>query len=204
MGLLILGAGMGIVGGVLPSPLHMIALAQAVLGRWWRVMFVLLAPPMVIDAAFLGLTFFFLHLVPAGAVHYVAYVGGAVLIGYAGYSLWELSSKSQDETLQFAAFTAPGISVASLAEVATPGNWIYWITIAGPILAEARLRGWGYVVPFFAGGLVGYYGSSIFSTWLLAWGAGRHRRFKQGLFLAADLLLLIMGISYFMRAYVGR
>lgn len=34
MGLLLLGAGMGSVGGLIPSPLHMISLTQVALGRW--------------------------------------------------------------------------------------------------------------------------------------------------------------------------
>ena len=38
----------------------------------------------------------------------------------------------------------------------------------------------------------------------MAWGAGLHKRFKQHLFLAANILLLLMGISYLVRAYFGR
>ena len=44
MDLLILGAGMGIVGGMFPNPLHMIALTQVALGRWGRAIFVLTGP----------------------------------------------------------------------------------------------------------------------------------------------------------------
>jgi sulfite exporter TauE/SafE len=39
---------------------------------------------------------------------------------------------------------------------------------------------------------------------LLGWGAGLHKGFKQHLFLAANILLLLMGISYLARAYLGR
>ena len=45
MDLLILGAGMGVVGGMLPNPLQMIALTQVALGRWARAIFVLIVPP---------------------------------------------------------------------------------------------------------------------------------------------------------------
>ena len=70
-------------------------------------------------------------------------------------------------------------------------------------LPKAASIGYGHVVPFFLGGLLGFYGAALFSLCLLAWGAGLHKRFKQHLFLAANILLLLMGISYLVRAYFG-
>ncbi|MGA3167207.1 MAG: hypothetical protein ABSF14_13950 [Terriglobia bacterium] len=203
MDLLILGAGMGMVGGLLPSPLHMIALTQVALGRWLRAIFVLIGPPLVVDGGLLLVTLFFFRFVPPHIAHYVAYVGGLVLISFAGYSLWELRHKTREEMASSAALSYVSVSVATLAELAAPGTWIYWLTIAGPILAEGRQRGYWHVVPFFVGGGVGFYGAAVFSVWLLAWGAGLHKRFKQHLFLAANVLLLLMGISYLVRAYLG-
>jgi hypothetical protein len=204
MDLFLIGAGMGIVGGLLPNPLQMIALTQVALGRWGRAIFVLTVPPLGVDACLLLVTLFFYRLIPLGIAHSVAYVGGVVLLGFASYSLWELGHKTRQEMEHSAALTYAGVSVALLAEVAAPGTWIYWLTIAGPILAEGRLHGYGHVVPFFVGGLVGYYGAAIFSTCLIAWGAGLHQRFKQHLILIANILLLFMGISYLVRAYLGQ
>jgi hypothetical protein len=204
MDLLILGAGMGIVGGIFPNPLHMIALTQVALGRWGRAIFVLMGPPLVVDGAFLFVTLFFFRLIPFGIVHYIAYVGGSIVIGFASYALWEMRRKTQEEMATSAVYTFTGVSVATLAEVAAPGTWIYWVTIAGPILAEGRVRGYGHVVPFCVGSLVGYYGAAVVSTALMAWGAGLHKKFKQHLILAANILLLLMGISYLVRAYFGK
>jgi hypothetical protein len=58
------------------------------------------------------------------------------------------------------------------------------------------------VVPFFAGGLAGYYGAALISTCLMAWGAGLHKAFKKHLILIANVLLLLMGLSYIVRAYL--
>jgi hypothetical protein len=203
MDLLILGAGMGMVGGMLPNPLQMIALTQVGLGRWARAIFVLIVPPLVVDAAFLFVTLLFFRFIPLGIVHYVAYVGGLVLIGFASHALWGLRRKTQEEMASSAGYTIAGVSAATLAEVAAPGTWIYWGTIAGPILAEGRVRGYGHVVPFFVGGLVGFYGAAVFSTCLIAWGAGLHKAFKKHIFLTANVLLLLIGISYLVRAYLG-
>jgi hypothetical protein len=49
MDLLILGAGMGIVGGLFPSPLHMIALTQVALGRWLRAIYLIFGAPLMVD-----------------------------------------------------------------------------------------------------------------------------------------------------------
>ena len=204
MDLLLLGAGMGIVGGLIPSPLHLIALTQVALNRWTRAIFILIGPPLAVDGVLLLVTFFFYQYVPHSIAHDVAYVGGVVLMGFAGFSLAQWRRKSQEEMASSAAVTYVSVSAATLAEVAAPGTWIYWLTIAGPILAEGRSHGYWHVVPFFLGGLVGFYGAAVFSVWLMSWGASLHKQFKRHLFLAANLLLLLLGISYLLRAYSGR
>ncbi len=203
MDLLLLGAGMGVVGGMLPNPLQMIALTQVAMGRWGRAIFVLIVPPLHVDAILLIVTLLFSHFVPFGIIHYVAYAGGVLLIWFGGHALWELRRKPQEMVGSSAAYTTVGVVIATLAELASPGTWIYWITIAGPILAEGRVRGFGHVVPFFAGGLLGYYGAAIISTAILAWGVGLHKALKPKLLLVANILLIFMGISYLVRAYRG-
>ena len=78
---------MGIVGGVMPSPLHMIALAQVALKRWAVALFVLVGAPLIVDGSLLLVTFFFYERVPQRIAHDVAYAGGIVLIGFATFSL---------------------------------------------------------------------------------------------------------------------
>jgi len=204
MDLFILGAGMGIVGGLVPSPLHMIALTQVAMGRWGRALRILIGAPLLVDGCLLLVTALFFRFIPPAIAHYVAYIGGTALIAFAGYSLWETRGKTQQEMAGSDALSAASISVALLAEVASPGTWVYWLTVAGPILAEGRQHGYGHVVPFFVGGLVGFYGAAVTTLCLLAWSAGLHKKFKQHLFLAANILLLFMGISYLVRAHWGR
>ena len=203
MDLLLLGAGIGIVGGLIPSPLHMIALAQVALNRWARGIFVLVGPPLTVDGALLLLTFFFYRFIPQSIAHYVAYAGGLILIGFATFSLKEMRRKTKEQMSESAGMTYGSVTVATLAELAAPGTWIFWLTIAGPILAEGHVQGYWHIVPFFAGSLFGYYGAAVFSMWLMAWGASLHKAFKQRLFLAANILLLVMGASYLVRAYLA-
>jgi len=204
MDLLLLGAGMGIVGGMIPCPLHFIALTQVALNRWLRAILILVGPPLAVDAAMLLVTFFFYRYVPPSIAHYVAYLGGAVLIGFASYSLHAMRGKTQAEMANSATLTYASVTTATLAELGAPGTWIYWMTVAGPILAEGRLRGYWHVVPFFLGGLLGYYGAAVVSLRVLAWGASLHKRFNERLFLIANILLLVLGVSYLVRAYFGR
>jgi hypothetical protein len=201
MELLLLGAGMGVAGGLFPSPLHMIALAQVSLNRWLRALLILIATPLSIDALLLLITFFFYQHVPRNIAHYVQYAGGSVVIAFAAYSLLESYGKTREQMADSSAMSYASVTAAALAEVSAPGTWIYWLTIAGPILAEGRLRGYWRVVPFFAGGLLGYYGAAVASVAALAWGAGLHKGFKKHLFLVANVLLLALGASYLIRAY---
>jgi len=204
MDLLILGAGMGVVGGMLPNPLQIIAMTQVALGRWAHALFILFVPPLLVDAAFLFVTLFFFRFIPLGVVHYVAYVGGSVVIAFASHTLWALRHRKEEKGGESPTYSLIGVAVATFAEVAAPGTWIYWLTVAGPILAEARVHGYWHVVPFFAGGMVGFYGAALVSTCLMAWGAGLHKAFKTHLILIANLLLLLIGISYIVRAYLAK
>ena len=203
MDLLLLGAGTGIVGGLIPSPLHLIALSQVALNRWVRAICILIGPPLVVDGALLLLTFFSYQYVPRTITHYAAYLGGVVLLAFGGFSLAEMRRKSQEEMARSSALTYASLTVATLAGLTAPGTWIYWLTLAGPIITEGRQKGYGRVVAFFVGSAVGFYGAALLSVWLLAWGASLHKQFKQHLFLAANLLLLILGISYLVRAHFG-
>ncbi len=204
MELLLLGAGMGVVGGLFPSPLHLIALSQVALNRWLRALVVLIGIPLLVDGVLLLITFFFYQHIPRQWAHDVAYVGGVVVSAFAIYALIESRGKKQDQIAESRQLTTAGVTAAALAEVAAPGTWIYWLTIAGPIISEGRNQGYWHIVPFFAGSLFGYYGAAVLSLGLMAWGAGLHKAFKRRLFTVANVLLLLLGISYLVRAYLRK
>jgi hypothetical protein len=203
MDLLLLGIGGGVVGGLIPSPIHLISITQAALNRWARAVFIVLGPPLVADGAFLLLTLLCYQYVPHHLAHYIAYVGGTVLLAFATFSLLKMRGQTQEELAGSVSLSYASVTAATLAEVAAPGTWIYWLTIAGPILAEARIKGYWHVVPFFAGGLIGYYGAAVLSVWVMVRGASIHRQLKQHLFLAANVVLLVLGVSYLVRAHYG-
>jgi threonine/homoserine/homoserine lactone efflux protein len=204
MELLLLGAGLGVVGGIFPSPLHLIALSQVALNRWLRALMVLVGVPLLVDGVLLLITFFFYQHIPRQWAHDVAYVGGVVVSSFAIYALIESRGKKQEERAESHRLTYAGVSAAALAEVAAPGTWIYWLTIAGPIISEGRSQGYWHIVPFFAGSLLGYYGAAVLALWLMAWGAGLHKAFQRSLFTIANVLLLVLGISYLIRAYLRK
>jgi len=181
----------------------MIALAQVSLNRWLRALLILIATPLAIDALLLVITFFFYQHVPRNIAHYVQYAGGSAVIAFAAYSLIESRGKTRQQMAESSSMSYASVTAAALAKVGAPGTWIYWLTIAGPILAEGRLKGYWHVVPFFAGSLLGYYGAAVASLAALAWGAELHQEFKKHLFLVANVLLLVLGASYLIRAYLA-
>jgi LysE type translocator len=203
MDLLLLGLGMGVVGGLIPSPLHLIALTQVSLGRWMRAALLLVGPPLVVDGLFLVVTFFFYRFIPPSIAHYTAYAGGVALTLFGIVSLWKAPRKKPGEDAHSWTMTRSSVSLATLVEVTAPGTWVYWLTIAGPIIAEGREEGYWHVVPFFAGSLVGYYGAAFISVWLMAWGSGLHKDFNRHLFRVANVLLAVFGVWYFLRAYLS-
>src|SRR5437762_13271209 len=104
MELFLLGAGMGVVGGLLPSPLHFLALAQVGLGRWRRADFVSCGPPIVVAGALLVATFFFYASIlrklahePERFAHGASYLRGAVTILFAVYALVDSKLTNREE-----------------------------------------------------------------------------------------------------------
>src|SRR5947209_19965242 len=158
MDLLLLGAGMGMVGGLFPSPLHMIALAQLALKRRALALLVLVGPPLVVDGALLLVTFFFYKHVPHDIAHDVAYLGGAIVLAFGAYSLVRARGKSQEEMARSGELTYTSVSVGVLAQADAPGTWVYWLTIAGTIIAEGRRNGCRRVDTLVSGGPAVDYG----------------------------------------------
>lgn len=202
MELFLLGLGMGAVGGLVPTPLHFIAVTQMTLERWVRAAWILIGPPTAVDAVFLLITYFSYQLIPPTIAHYTAYAGGAALVGF-GACLLRGSPRKNPEKKEYSwNLTYGSLTIATLVEASAPGTWVYWLTIAGPIISEGRAQGYWRIVPFFAGSLIGYYGASFLSVWLMAWGAGARKRFRRNLFVAANSLLIILGALYIARAYL--
>ena len=113
MDLLLLGAGMGVAGGLFPSPLHMIALGQVALKRWTVALLVLVGAPLVVDGALLLVTFFFYQYIPHNVARDVAYLGGAIVLAFGAYSLAQARGKSQEEMARSGALTYTSVSVGA-------------------------------------------------------------------------------------------
>ena len=201
MQLFLLGLGMGVVGGLLPTPLHLIALTQMTLKRGWRAAWVIVGPPTAIDIVFFLVAFFFYQFIPPSVAHYTAYGGGAALAGFGAYLLLARPSKNAEKKEYSWKLSYGNLTLATLVEASAPGTWVYWLAIAGPIIAQGRVEGYWSILPFFVGSLIGYYGASFSSVWLMAWGAGSHKRFRKVLFFAANGLLIVLGALFIVRAY---
>lgn len=201
MQLFLLGFGLGVVGGLVPTPLHLIALTQMTLKNWVRATWVIVAPPTLIDAGFFLVAYFFYQIIPPSIAHYTAYAGGAALAGFGAYLLLENPGNGKEKKRYSWELSGRNLAVATVVEASAPGTWVYWLAVAGPIIAEGRVEGYWSVLPFFVGSLIGYYGASFLSVWLMAWGAGAHKRFRRILFLAANILLIVLGVLFITRAY---
>lgn len=201
MELFFLGLGMGVVGGLVPTPLHLIAVTQITLERWARAAWVLVGPPTAVDAVFFLIAYFSYQLIPPTIARYTAYAGGAALISFGAYLLGARQGKNPERKDHSWHLTYGSLTVATLVEAGAPGTWVYWLTIAGPVIAEGRVEGYWRILPFFAGSLAGYYGVSFLSVWLMAWGSGAHRRIRKLLFLSANILLIVLGALYIAHAY---
>lgn len=192
---------MGFVGGLLPTPLHLIAVTQMTLKNWVRAAWILVAPVTLVDAVFFLIAYFFYQIIPPSIAHYTSYAGGTALAGFGAYLLWE-NPRTRPEKKEYSWKLSYGsLTLATLVEASAPGTWVYWLAIAGPIIAEGRVEGYWSILPFFVGSLIGYYGASFLSVWLMAWGAGAHKKFRRLMFVGANVLLIVLGALFIAREY---
>src|SRR2546425_5476872 len=126
MDLLLLGTGMGVVGGLIPSSLHLIALTQVALNRWMRALSILVGPPLVVDGALLLVTIFCYQYIPRTIAHYVGYLGGVGLVGFGGYSLLGGGRRRRGELADSRSMSYASASAASLGGWQAAGPRGFW------------------------------------------------------------------------------
>jgi threonine/homoserine/homoserine lactone efflux protein len=195
IGLLAQGMGFGFAAGTSPGPLQSYLIGTT-LGRGWQRGILIIFSPLISDAPIIILMTLVLRQLPDGAIRVIQIAGGLFVL-YLAWSNWRalragtLIGTDLDETPHAGRRTllqAVGINMLS------PGPYIFWGSVTGPILIDALARSLLHGAAF----LVSFYGTFlvIMGFMVLAFDQLRRldERITRGALVVAICVLAALGI----------
>ena len=187
--------GLGLSAAVIPGPL-LAYLFSTILTRGARMALLVVLAPLLTDAPIIVLMTFVLGQLPPAALQLIQAAGGCLLLSIA----WGASQQAQSDSLltlspDQASHSrgAPRVLLTAVLMNLSPGPWLFWATVNGPLLLSALEASTLHGLAF----LLAFYG--VFLGGLCLWIGLFHRlrqvgaRYLRGMILAAALLLLWFG-----------
>ena len=185
------GALLGLSAVASPGPFQAYLISQTLKNGWRRTLPAALAP-LLSDGPIILLVLFGLTRLPEQFLVYIQIAGGLLLI----YFAWRTFQAYQHFTFTITASesTSQNIFEAALVNMLSPGPWIFWSLMAGPIVLE----GWRLSPAYGGAYLVGFYTALIggLGVFILILGTARQlgARFTRILLGFSALILLFFGL----------
>jgi len=145
------GMGYGFAAAAQPGPFQTYIISQS-LTRGWRKTLLAALAPLVSDGPIIALCLLVLSQVPKWFERFL-YIAGGVFILYLAHGAYK-AWKTFDENIPTnASETGQSVWKAALMNALSPGPYIYWSLVSGPIL----IRGWRETPIHGIGFLAGFY-----------------------------------------------
>lgn len=153
IGYMAAGVTLGLSAAVTPGPFQAYLLSQTLKNGWRRTLPAVLAP-LLSDGPIVVLVLFILSHMPPGLLNAISIVGGVFLIylavaAYRAFKTTDFANEVMSEES-----TAQNLVKATLVNFLSPGPYIFWSTITGPLFLEGWREapgvGLGFVVSFYS------------------------------------------------------
>lgn len=188
-------AALGFTAAASPGPFQTYLISETLSGGWKRGAPVAFAP-LVTDAPVILFSLFLLNQLPANFLRIVGVAGGL----FALYLAWSLFKKWRsvkgDEPPSFAAenrFDMGGLWRGALANLLSPGPYLFWGLVNGPLLLAAlrqsTLQGVNFLCGFYVAMIASLLGIAVVFTQARRLGG----RITRGLMLMSILVLVVFG-----------
>jgi threonine/homoserine/homoserine lactone efflux protein len=189
------GISLGFAAGVLPGPLQSYIIGTT-LAQGWQRGIVIIFSPLLVDIPIILLVVFIMQQLPAGFVRVVQVAGGLFLLWLAR-EVWlgvraggGVGAAGVAETSLRAVFAR-----ALLMNALSPGPYLFWCTVNGPLLAQALEQSTLHAAAF----LTGFYGCFLFMLALTVLLFDRVRRLSprvtRAILLLTVMILVVFGIT---------
>ncbi len=192
----------GVGAAVIPGPL-LAFLISTILTRGARVALLVVLAPLLTDAPIILLMTFVLGQLPPTVLQLIQLAGGCLLLSIAWGAARRLDADSLLRLAPEAAESQSGYRVLLTAiamNCLSPGPWLFWATVNGPLLLAALGESLWLALAF----LLAFYG--VFLGGLCLWIALFHQlrrvdaRYLRALLFATTLLLLWFGVGLMVEA----
>lgn len=158
MGIYILqGIGLGFSAAVLPGPFLAYLISQTLARGWKRALPAALAP-LVSDGPIIALCLFILSQIPPWFERVLHFAGGAFIL-YLAYGAFKAWRRYDPGIVAAESGVRGSVLKAALMNTLSPGPYIYWSLVTGPIL----IRGWRETPVHGIGFLAGFYITIVLS-----------------------------------------
>ena len=154
---IIQGLGYGFTAGIQPGPFQTYIISKTLNNGWKRTLPAIFAP-LISDGPIIILMLFILSNVPNGMVQ-ILQIAGGVFVLYLGIGTLKAWHAFDESTLTASHPVQQSIFKAALMNMLSPGPYIYWSLVTGPIL----LTGWRKSPANGIGFLLGFYVAMITS-----------------------------------------
>jgi threonine/homoserine/homoserine lactone efflux protein len=147
------GAAIGIGAALSPGPFQSLVIAQSLLGGWKRAAPVTFGP-LIADIPIAFTLVFLMSRVPDEFLRFVKFAGAALLL-FLAWGVWkEIRAKSQSTASSDsvpAVSPLRGLAQGTFMIFLSPGPYLFWGLVLGPLLLRALDNSWLHAVVFLAG-----------------------------------------------------
>lgn len=175
-----------------PGPFQAYLLSQTLRNGWRRTLLAAFAP-LISDGPIVALVLLVLTQTPAWLLNVLRLAGGCFLL-FLAYKAFRAFQTAGSTSLPVPESGRQSLLEAALLNALSPNPYIFWATIAGPILIEGWRRspafGLSFVLGFYGTLIGGFIGFVI----LFAVARGLDPRFSRALSALSALLLLLFGL----------
>jgi threonine/homoserine/homoserine lactone efflux protein len=199
---LLQGLTLGFTASVTPGPFLAFMLSQTLANGWRRTIWLALAP-FITDGPIIILALLVLSQTPLWFVRLLQIAGGLLLI-YLAKGAWDVYRKSTQPvpTPQEgqAVVAKAGFAKAIAMNAVSPGPYLFWGTVGGPLLIESWHKSAGHAGAFVLGFYLTLIGGIIGYVILFAAASSIDPRITRALNFVSALALLLFGLY---RLYQG-
>ena len=204
LGLILQGVGFGFAAGTSPGPLQTFIISVT-LSRGWRRGIIITFAPLVTDAPIIFLMTVILNKLPNDVIRGIQIVGG-VFVLWLAWSTWQSlragvlighDSKDNDIEKSHILLRAAAINVLS------PGPYIFWSSVTGPVLIEGFRQSIWHGAAF----LASFYGVFLVIMWTMVLAFDRLRRLDErltrGVLIVSIMILALLGFGLLIQGLEG-
>lgn len=185
------GAALGISAALSPGPFQSLVIAESLAGGFRRGAPVTFAP-LIADIPIAGVLVFAMSQVPAQFLDSVRIAGAALLLYLAGGMVRTLKTSGGDQhedEQPTPSSVGRGLFLGVMMLFLSPGSYLYWSLINGPILLKGLAAGLSHAFAFLASFYFFSIGGLLIIAWVLSRAGQLSPSWRRGLQTASLLLL---------------